>query len=68
MSRPKKKSRLQLIRKGYWWCNGHGTEWVNKHPICRMYAEQISFLAGSDTDSYMRASNAVEEIIMQWRD
>ena len=26
MSRPKKKSRLQLIRKGYWWCNGQWTE------------------------------------------
>jgi len=48
--------------------NGHGTEWVNKHPICRLYAEQISFLAGSDTDSYMKASNDIEEIMTQWRD
>lgn len=23
---------------------GHGTEWVNTHPICRLYAEQISHL------------------------
>jgi hypothetical protein len=25
---------------------GKGTEWVNNHPICRLFAEQIAFLAG----------------------
>ena len=24
--------------------NGHGTDWRNSHPICRLYAEQISHL------------------------
>ena len=24
---------------------GEGTEWVNSHPICRLYAEQIYHLA-----------------------
>lgn len=24
--------------------NGQGTDWVNSHPICRLYAEQISHL------------------------
>jgi hypothetical protein len=24
-----------------------GTEWINRHPICRLYAEQIFFLTGS---------------------
>jgi hypothetical protein len=26
--------------------NQGGTDWVNSHPICRLYAEQIAFLAG----------------------
>ena len=26
---------------------GKGTDWVNKHPITRMYAEQIHFLSQS---------------------
>jgi hypothetical protein len=49
---------------------GHGTEWVNKHPICRLYAEQICFLSGGggtiDGDSYRVAYNQVEEILNQW--
>ena len=33
---------------------GKGTDWVNNHPICRLYAEQISHLSrGRDwTDAY----------------
>lgn len=23
---------------------GHGTDWINEHPICRLYAEQIAHL------------------------
>jgi hypothetical protein len=23
---------------------GHGTDWINNHPICRMYAEQFNHL------------------------
>ena len=36
----------------------HGTDWVNQHPISRLYAEQIFFLAsGKD---YSEACLAVE--------
>jgi hypothetical protein len=28
--------------------NGKGTDWVNKHPICILFAEQISHLAKGD--------------------
>jgi len=52
--------------------DGRGTDWVNKHPICRLYAEQICFLSGGgatmDGNSYRVAYNQVEEIIAQWRD
>jgi len=27
---------------------GKGTEWVNTHPICVLFAEQIKHLAGDD--------------------
>lgn len=30
---------------------GNGTDWVNAHPICRLYAEQIAFLSGAGTPS-----------------
>ena len=49
--------------------DGRGTEWVNKHPICRLYAEQIAHLSGAgmgDSDSYHKAYTAcmdrVEEV------
>jgi hypothetical protein len=36
----------RIIRKIFYEANlfGHGTEWVNQHPICRLYAEQITHL------------------------
>jgi len=35
---------------------GHGTDWVNRHPISRLYAEQIMHLAaGYSDDSYTKA-------------
>lgn len=38
---------------------GKGTEFVNKHPISRLYAEQIAYLSGGgatlDGDSYSKA-------------
>lgn len=30
---------------------GHGTEWKNRHPIVRMYAEQIAHLSGAGMPS-----------------
>ena len=39
--------------------NGLGTDWVNGHPILRLYAEQLSFLS-SKTD-YFRAYQVCEE-------
>ena len=48
--------------------DGHGTDWKNTHPICRLYAEQIMHLAcgGSSAtvgagESYSKASEACEK-------
>lgn len=44
--------------------NGGGTDAVNKHPVSRLYAEQIAFLSGSgmgDVDSYHVAYEACIE-------
>jgi hypothetical protein len=38
--------------------NGHGTDWVNQHPISRLFAEQIFFLASKK--DYSEACLAVE--------
>ncbi len=45
---------------------GEGTEYVNTHPICRLYAEQIAYLSGSGNDvantgSWYEAYKACEE-------
>ena len=44
--------------------SGGGTEQVNKHPVCRLYAEQIAWLTGAGTcDShatYVRAHDACQ--------
>ncbi len=44
--------------------NGGGTELVNKHPVCRLYAEQIAWLTGAGgCDShatYVRAHDACQ--------
>jgi hypothetical protein len=48
---------------------GHGTEWKNNHPICRLFAEQIKFLAGctdyckafTEVEEYIAVENAAEE-------
>ena len=40
---------------------GGGTEQVNKHPVCRLYAEQIAWLTGAgsgDTETYRQAHDA----------
>lgn len=39
--------------------NGKGTDWVNEHPICRLFAEQISHL--SKECDYMNAYTFCEE-------
>jgi len=46
--------------------NGGGTDDVNRHPICRLYAEQIAFLSGAsfgDSDTYIQADIACREAI-----
>lgn len=44
--------------------NGGGTEQVNKHPVCRMYSEQISWLTGAggcaSHATYVRAHDACQ--------
>ena len=43
---------------------GEGTDWVNRHPICRLYAEQIMHLAGGGmggTDTYHAAYQQATE-------
>ena len=41
---------------------GGGTEQVNRHPVCRLYAEQIAWLTGAggcaDTGTYRHAHDA----------
>lgn len=44
---------------------GKGTDWVNKHPIMRLYAEQISHLAKGDLASYGEASEICETLSKQ---
>jgi len=38
--------------------DGHGTEWVNNHPIVRLYSEQIRHLCSTD---YMKAYDECEK-------
>ena len=44
--------------------NGGGTEQVNKHPVCRLYAEQIAWLTGAsgcdNPDTYNQAYDACQ--------
>ena len=44
--------------------NGGGTEQVNKHPVCRLYAEQIAWLTGAgrcgNPDTYRPAHDACQ--------
>lgn len=47
-----------------------GTDWVNAHPICRLYAEQICHLTGGGTpsngDSYHSAYKHIEQRIEKY--
>ncbi len=51
---------------------GKGTDWVNNHPICRLYAEQVAHLSGagipSNGQSWDKAWNECEEAIKNWED
>jgi len=44
--------------------NGGGTEQVNRHPVCRLYAEQIAWLTGAggcgNHDTYNQAFDACQ--------
>lgn len=44
---------------------GGGTDAVNHHPVCRLFAEQIAWLAGAGScvnhKSYLRAHDACEK-------
>ena len=41
---------------------GHGTEYVNTHPICKLYADKIVDLAKvRDTSAYMDAYKECED-------
>lgn len=44
--------------------NGKGTDYVNTHPICRLFAEQIIFLTGGgmgEPDTYQHAHRIATE-------
>ena len=45
--------------------NKYGTDWVNKHPICVMYSEQINHLTGRaySVESYHKAYQEVSLMI-----
>jgi hypothetical protein len=34
---------------------GKGTDWVNTHPICRLYAEKVRDLSGLNYDTFSEA-------------
>jgi len=44
---------------------GEGTDYVNQHPICRLYAEQITHLTGAglsdENNSYYEAHRMCEQ-------
>ncbi len=44
---------------------GKGTAWVNRHPIARLYAEQIAYLSGAggtlDGETYAHAYDVCEK-------
>lgn len=40
---------------------GHGTDWVNHHPICQLFANKIADLAGADGYSIDHYSTAYAE-------
>ena len=44
--------------------SGGGTEQVNRHPVCRLYAEQIAWLTGGggcgNPDTYTQAYDACQ--------
>jgi hypothetical protein len=40
---------------------GHGTDWINKHPVNALFAEQVYFLTGSGarySEAYAAANKA----------
>lgn len=39
---------------------GRGTDWINTHPICVLFAEQIQHLANGETN-YFKAYKICEE-------
>jgi hypothetical protein len=51
---------------------GEGTNWVNQHPISRMYAYAINKLSygdfGGDLDQYVNAYNACLDAIARLRE
>jgi hypothetical protein len=40
--------------------HGHGTRWVNQHPICRLFAEQVAHLTSgcAYSDAYQACLDA----------
>ncbi len=49
-----------------WEVPGAGTEFVNTHPISRLYAEQIAHLSGAgmgDSESYSAAYTITMEVL-----
>ena len=51
---------------------GGGTEQVNTHPVCRLYAEQIAWLSGAggcvDSGTYREAYDACERRVEDERE
>lgn len=48
------------------WESCDGTDEVNRHPICRLFAEQIMFLTGGgmgDSDTYRDAYNRCMDVV-----
>jgi hypothetical protein len=51
--------------------NGGGTDAINRHPVCRMYAEQILWLSGGGSPanhrSYLKAHDECEKRAAEWQ-
>lgn len=45
--------------------DGHGTDWVNEHPICQAFADKIASLTATQNDSnaVFAAFTACEELV-----
>ncbi len=42
--------------------NGHGTEWVNTHPICQLFSDKVAQLTQGTSSGYSQAYEVCERL------